>query len=195
MCKRRTRRLAAVAALASIVAGGSACESAGFGAAAGRPSDAVLALLGIAEADRVAELTAGDAATAFALARAVGAAGRVYAVVDDPDRVTTIGERAERDGVANLVAVLGDAKDPHLPDGEIDLALLSGDGVGIPDRVAYFGNLLRDLAPNGRVAIVGVDDEGTERWMRRAGYRLLERHPLPTERSLQIFGAEDETGE
>jgi ubiquinone/menaquinone biosynthesis C-methylase UbiE len=171
--------------------------------------EAVIALLGIGPGDRVADLGAGSGYFAFRLAEAVGPSGRVYAVDVDDDMLDYLAEKSRERGVANLTVVKAELDDPKLPDGEIDLVFVSDTYHHIEGRPTYFGRLLADLAPNGRIAIVEYDDrsgfaatmghftppEAIEREMREAGYERIAAYDLLERQSFQIFRADDGTGE
>ncbi|HMQ27818.1 MAG TPA: methyltransferase domain-containing protein, partial [Acidimicrobiales bacterium] len=55
---------------------------------------------------------------------------------------------------APIEVVHGAYEDPRLPDGQVDLVLVSSVYHHIEDRVPYFARLRGDLAPGGRVAIL-----------------------------------------
>jgi len=212
---RTATRLALAAALLLALAGGG-CAAAkrfayeGFDRDAWQQPDAVLALLGIGPADRVADLGAGGGYFTFRLAAAVGASGRVYAVDVDDDMVGYLARRAHELHAANVSVVRGELDDPKLPDGEIDLLFTCNSYHHLADRVAYFRRVLGDLAPNGRVAIVELDGRGSwfartfghrttadeiAREMREAGYEQIANHEILSRQSFQIFRADDGTGE
>ena len=58
------------------------------------------------------------------LSRAVGPSGRVYAVDIQPEMLALIDARAKKEGLGNVIAVLGEPDDPKLPDGRLDLELM-----------------------------------------------------------------------
>jgi ubiquinone/menaquinone biosynthesis C-methylase UbiE len=181
----------------------------GFGRDSWQKPDEVIALLGLGAGDRVADIGAGGGYFTFPFADAVGASGRVYAVDIDDSLIAYLEERARDEGRANVVVVRGEFDDPKLPDGEIDLVFLANTYHHIEDRSDYFRRVLTDLAPNGRVAVVELDDRSwfprvsghhtpAERIadeMKRAGYRLEARHDPLERQSFQIFEPDDETGE
>jgi ubiquinone/menaquinone biosynthesis C-methylase UbiE len=211
----RFSRLAAVVLIAALSGSCGGCAAwkrfqyEGFGRDAWQKPDEVVALLGIGAGDRVADIGAGGGYFTFLFADAVGATGRVYAVDVDEDLLAYLEERARDEDRENVVVVRGDFDDPKLPDGEIDLVFLSNTYHHIEERPAYFRRVLVDLAPNGRVAIVELDDrswfprasghftaaEQIASEMAEAGYRLEARHDLLERQSFQIFEPDDETGE
>ena len=114
----------------------------------------VVELLALAPGMTVADVGAGTGYFEPHLSRAVGAQGKVLAVDIEPDMVRWIEARAQREGLANVEAVLGQAADPALPAGKVDRVLVVDTWHHIDDRVAYAGKLRAALAPGGRVVIV-----------------------------------------
>ena len=112
----------------------------------------VIEALELKPGDRVAEIGAGDGYWLSWLSRAVGPAGRVYAVEVEADKVAALRERVQRDGLANVEVVFGRYADPLLPDAGIDTAFTCLTYHHIEDREAYFARLRRDLAPDARLA-------------------------------------------
>ncbi len=88
------------------------------------------------------------------LSAAVGADGTVFAVELEPNLVTYLRDRAERERTRNVVPILASADDPRLPAGFLDVVLIVDTYHHVDDRIAYFRNLRRALRPAGRVAIV-----------------------------------------
>lgn len=148
----------------------------------------VVAALGLAPGATVVDLGAGTGYFARDLAAAVGATGTVLAVDTEPALVAYLRERAEKEGLANVVPVLASPDNPRIPRGSADVVLVVDTYHHIDDRVAYLRRLAGALRPGGRVAVVDwqkrplpvgppvahklarqqVVDE-----MRRAGYRLV----------------------
>jgi predicted methyltransferase len=149
----------------------------------------IVAALVLAPGMAVADVGAGTGYLERLLSEAVGPRGVVYAVEVEPNLVTHLRARAEREGTANVVPVLGSTTDPRLPAGRVDRILLVDTYHHVNDRVDYFRRLRGALAPGGRVVIVDwekredtVGPELTHRLareqvtheMERAGYRPLE---------------------
>lgn len=165
----------------------------------------VLAALAIEPGARVADLGAGDGYFTRRLAEAVGAAGRVYAVEIDAGALRKLRALAAREPRVEVVE--GAADDPRLPDGAIDLVLLSSVYHHLDDRVGYFARLRADLAPGARVAIVepraswaslwlllppghGVAVPAMRREMAEAGYRPVASHDFLPAHSFEVFTPE-----
>ncbi len=165
----------------------------------------VVEALALSPGDSVAEIGAGDGYWLPWLSEAVGAEGRVYAVEVEAEKVETLKERVSRESLDNVVVVHGRYEDPELPDGEIDLAMTCLTYHHIEEREAYFGRLLADLGPGGRVA--HLDDrhdvrpplrwfQGSGHWsdpaairseMGAAGYRTVEEFDFLPLQSFQVF--------
>jgi ubiquinone/menaquinone biosynthesis C-methylase UbiE len=126
----------------------------------------VISALGLRAGDRVADLGAGSGYFTVRLAQAVGPSGRVYAVDVDEAMNEYLRERVAQAGVGNVDVILGRFEDPLLPDGGIDLVLVVDTYHHLEDRIVYFRNLRRDLAPGGRVAV--IDFDGRKGWFVRS---------------------------
>lgn len=116
-----------------------------------KPDEVVKALSLPADA-KVADIGAGTGYFAVRLARAVPQ-GRVYGVDIEPDMVRYMGERAKRENLGNLEAVLGEPGDAKLPE-PVDVALVVDTYHHIGDRVVYLKRLGEKLRPGGRVVII-----------------------------------------
>jgi ubiquinone/menaquinone biosynthesis C-methylase UbiE len=114
----------------------------------------IVGALALAPGMMVADVGAGTGYFERALSAAVGPTGAVLAVEVEPALVTHLRARAEREGTANVVPVLGSADDPRLPAGRVDRVLLVDTYHHVNDRVAYFRRLGRALAPGGRIVVV-----------------------------------------
>jgi ubiquinone/menaquinone biosynthesis C-methylase UbiE len=163
--------------------------------AAWQKPDELVAALRLQPGQRVADLGAGTGYFSRLLSTAVGADGTVFAVELEPNLVTHLRDRAEREGTRNVVPVLASADDPRLPAGLLDVVLVVDTYHHVDDRIAYFRNLRHALRASGRVAIVDWEKrplpvgpemehklarEAVVDEMAEAGYRLVdEPHVLP----------------
>lgn len=114
--------------------------------------DAVLAFLKLDPSAVVADLGAGTGYFAMKIAVAVPQ-GRVLANDIEPDMVRYLGERADKDGLANVVSVQGTAEGPDLPE-PADVAFMCDVYHHIADRPAYFARVREQLRDGGRLVIV-----------------------------------------
>src|SRR5688572_582088 len=99
----------------------------------------------------VADIGAGTGYFAARLANMLPK-GTVYAVDVEPDMVKYLGERAKREGLANLKALAGTPRDARVPE-KADVILLVDVYHHIEDRERYFRNLAASLKPGGRLAV------------------------------------------
>jgi predicted methyltransferase len=150
--------------------------------------DAIVQAMALAPGMVVADVGAGTGYLERALSEAVGPRGVVYAVEVEPNLVTHLRERAEREGTANVIPVLGSLDAPRLPAGRVDRILLLDTYHHIDGRVAYFQRLRSALVPGGRVVVVDWEKrqdtigpelahrlprEQVTDEMRRAGYQAV----------------------
>ncbi len=163
--------------------------------------DRVIEALAIRPGEKVADIGAGTGYFTVRLARD-SAADTVYAVDIEPSMVDYVRNRATREGLDNVVAVLADGEATNLPE-PVDVVLIVNTFHHIPGRVAYF-TALRDLMnPGARLAIVDykkgapggppdefrfTPDEITDE-LGRAGFELRSPHDLPRQ-SFLIYGAQ-----
>ena len=165
----------------------------------------VMDALGIADGARVADLGAGGGWFTVRLARRVGPNGRVYAEDIQPQMIESIGRRVSREGLTNVVTVLGTPSDPKLP-AELDAVLIVGTYPEVTDPVTLLRNVSKSLKQNGRVGIIDFRLEGggpgpplDERVepsavigdAEQAGLRLLAREEFLTYQYLLIFVSVD----
>jgi SAM-dependent methyltransferase len=116
-----------------------------------KPHEVIQALALPADA-RVADLGAGTGYFSARLAHML-TGGVVYAADLEPDMVRYLGDRAQREGLKNLVPVQSAADDARLPE-KVDVVLLVDVYHHIEHRRDYFSRLRDSLRPGGRVAII-----------------------------------------
>jgi predicted methyltransferase len=116
-----------------------------------KPHDVIRAL-GLRPDAVVADIGAGTGYFSARLSRMLPQ-GKVYAVDVEPGMVKYLGERAQREHLANLVPVRGKSDDASLPE-PVDLVLLVDVYHHIDDRSRYFDRLKNSLKAAGRVAII-----------------------------------------
>ena len=115
--------------------------------------DAVVAALELQPGMTVADVGAGTGYFTVRLARAVPQ-GKVIATDIEPDMVRYLRERAAREQLANLRAVLTPPSDPQLAAGTVDRILVVDVWHHLDDRPAYARALAKALRPGGKLAIV-----------------------------------------
>lgn len=159
----------------------------------------VIAALALEPDAVVADVGAGTGYFSVRLARMLPQ-GRVYAVDTEPDMVKYLGDRAKREGLENVVPVMGELDSPHLPQ-KADLVLLVDVYHHIGDRPRYFRNVAGMLRPGGRVAIIDfrldapngppksarISPERIRSELESAGYRLVQSHDFLPYQHYLIF--------
>jgi len=120
--------------------------------------DRVLAALELQPKMVVTDIGAGTGYFAVRLARAVPD-GQVIATDIEPDMIRYMTERAAREGLGNLRAVLTPPADPQLAAESVDRILVVDVWHHLGDRVAYARALGLALRPGGKLAIVDFKHE------------------------------------
>jgi ubiquinone/menaquinone biosynthesis C-methylase UbiE len=160
--------------------------------------DEVIKTMGLRDGDVVADLGCGTGYFARRMARAVAPKGRVYAVDIQPEMLALMKGLLEKEGITNVIPVLGEAGDPKLPKAGLDWILLVDVYHEFQEPKAMLAKILASLKPGGRVAHLEYRLEGdSARHIRAehrmsvaqvqaewqpAGFRLLARHEsLPTQ--------------
>jgi predicted methyltransferase len=147
----------------------------------------------------VADLGAGTGYFAARLANMLPK-GTVYAVDIEPGMVKYLGERAQREKLANLKPVSGTPGDPRLP-AKVDLVLLVDVYHHIEARERYFRALAASLKPGGRVAVIDfrldspsgppksarIAPERVKAELASAGYALAEEHGFLPRQYFLVF--------
>jgi len=150
--------------------------------------DRVIKELRIQPGSVVADIGAGTGYFSMRLAK-LPARPKVYAVDIEPAMLEHITHRATLDDLANVKAVKADADRTNLPE-RVDVVLIVDTYHHLPNRVAYFTELRRQMKPGARLAIVdfrkGAPDGPPEEFrftpaqiskeLEQAGFTLAESH-------------------
>jgi SAM-dependent methyltransferase len=103
----------------------------------------------------VADLGAGTGYFERHLAHGVGPTGTVLAVDTEPNLVTYLRARAEKEGTRNVVPILASPDNPRLPARTVDVILIVDTYHHLDDRLSYLRRLRTALrAGGGRVVVV-----------------------------------------
>jgi ubiquinone/menaquinone biosynthesis C-methylase UbiE len=124
-----------------------------------RPDD-VIAVLALTPRMAVADVGAGTGYFTMRIARAVPQ-GEVVATDVEPDMVRYLGERAAREQLGNVRAVLATGDDPKLEPASVDRILVVDVWHHVADRRRYAIGLARALRPGGMIAIVDFTSTAT----------------------------------
>jgi predicted methyltransferase len=156
----------------------------------------VMDVLKIKEGSRVADIGAGSGWFTVRAARRVGAKGTVYAVEINREYLKHIEERAAREGLANVRAVLGKEDDPLLPAAGVDAVLILKTYHEIAEPIRLMRNLRRSLSAGALVGVIdrngagddhGLDDKKVIAEAARAGFALVEQHDFVKPDGMDYF--------
>jgi SAM-dependent methyltransferase len=145
----------------------------------------VMDILGIAPGKGVADIGAGSGWFTVRAARRVGAGGMVYAVDINPESIRYVSERAQKEKLRNVKAMLGKADDPVLPANSVDAVLLLKTYHEVAQPVALLRNLRGALRPGAKLGIIDRNGNGEDHGVSReiviseaqeAGYTLLDQY-------------------
>jgi SAM-dependent methyltransferase len=137
--------------------------------------DRLVRALELDSTDVVADIGAGTGYFAFRISPLVPE-GRVLAVDIDEQMLAFIQERMTREGVDNIVPVLGRVDDPSLPVGEVDLALIVDTYHEFSHPEEMLRGIHRGLRDGGRLVIVEYRGED----------ETIDMHPLHRMTEAQI---------
>ncbi len=138
-----------------------------------RPQE-VMGALGIKKGSIVGDIGAGGGYFTFHLAARVGPKGRVYAEDILESEINKIHERAAKEGLTQIVPVLGAKDDPKLPSERLDAILIVNAYHEMREHDAMLGAILRALKPGG---LLGIIDAPAKSGEPRGKY--FERHRIP----------------
>lgn len=124
-----------------------------------------------------ADVGAGEGRFTIALARQVGAGGRIYATEVESDKLEQIQEKVKADGFENVRTVLGDQNTTGLPEGCCDAILLRMVYHHFTDPQAMRRSLWSALKPGGRVLVVEVPPHAS--WRKLDGVPERGGHGIP----------------
>lgn len=116
--------------------------------------DLVLKAMELEEGDVVVDMGCGSGYFARRMAKAVGAAGKVYGVDIQPEMLAILEDLCARQGIANVVPILGEEDDPRLPEGAIDWILLVDVYHEFQDPEPMLAKMRAALKPDGKVCLV-----------------------------------------
>jgi SAM-dependent methyltransferase len=145
----------------------------------------VMDVLGIVPGKAVADVGAGSGWFTVRAARRVGRGGLVYAVDINPEAIRYVEQRARKEELQNVKAILGQADDPRLPAGAVDAVLLLKTYHEVAQPIALLQNLRAALRPGAKVGVIDRNGNGEDhgvgrdvviREAKEAGYTLVQQY-------------------
>ncbi len=122
--------------------------------------EVTLGEMNLHDGDMVADIGAGTGFYSRRLARAVAPSGKVYANDIQPEMLARLEELAAKEGISNVVTVLGTESDLNLPPRTFDWVLLVDVYHEFQEPAVMLAKIREALKPNGRVALVEYRREG-----------------------------------
>lgn len=122
--------------------------------------DRIMDALQIGEGSVVADLGAGGGWFTVRLARRVGPNGKVYAEDIQPQMISVIERRIQREELPWVATVLGTPVDTKIPPSTLDAALMVDAYAEFEQPVALLRNIALTLKPNGTLGIVNYKKDG-----------------------------------
>jgi ubiquinone/menaquinone biosynthesis C-methylase UbiE len=119
-----------------------------------QPPEQIMDVVGVRAGMRIGEAGAGEGYLTFHLARRVGGRGIVYANEISEGDLETIRNRAQREGVTNIVTVLGETEDPLFPENDLDMVIMVYVLHHLDRPIEFLQNLEGYLKPDAPVVIV-----------------------------------------
>ena len=161
--------------------------------------DQVLDALKLAPNASVADIGAGTGYFSVRIARRVPQ-GKVFSADIEKDMVRYLGERAKKEGLANIAPVQASPESANLPE-PVDVILLVDAYHHIGNRVDYFKKLQGSLKPGGKLVIIDFRMENTDgppkehrvsiekatEELKSAGYSLVETQDFLPRQYLAVF--------
>ena len=105
--------------------------------------------IGARDGSTVCEMGAGDGELTLAVARIVGAAGRVYASELGDDRVRTLREKVARSRLEQITVIAGDQSRTNFPDGGCDAVFMRSVYHHFADPPTMNASIAAALKPGG----------------------------------------------
>jgi predicted methyltransferase len=136
--------------------------------------EAVMDALGIKPGSIVADIGAGEGYFTFHIAHRVGPKGKVYAEDILEDEVNNIRERAAKEKLPQVEAILGAKDDPKLPEGSLDSVLIVNAYHEMREHDAMLRAVFRALKPGGLLAIIDAPAAAGE-----PREKYFDRHRIP----------------
>jgi ubiquinone/menaquinone biosynthesis C-methylase UbiE len=116
--------------------------------------DKALDILAIPKGATVADIGAGSGYMTVRLAARVGPTGTVFANDLQPEMLDMLRRRLARERITNVTVVRGEADDPKLPIGSIDLELMVDVYHELHQPQVMLRNLRKALKPDGRLVLL-----------------------------------------
>ena len=158
--------------------------------------DRVMDLLDITPGKSVADIGAGSGWFTVRAAARVTAAGQVYAEDINPDAIDYIKNRAAKENLANIHAILGEVNDTKLPPSSVDAVLILKTYHEFAHPIPLMKRLRASLKPGAKIGIIDRNGNGTdhglmpdilEREMAQAGFHRIGQYDFTKDDGQDYF--------
>lgn len=167
--------------------------------------DDILARLNLKPGMVIADIGSGSGVFSRPLAKAVAPNGKLYAVDIDTGLLSYVAERAQKENIPNIQTNLGEYDDAKLPGQVVDLVFIHDVLHHIEHRDVYLKNLAKYIKPDGRIALIELNNndpetshreqpemlvskEEVQQWMAAAGFHPVQEFNLfPGKKWFVIF--------
>ena len=119
----------------------------------------MLANLGLKPGMTVCDMGCGNGFHALQIAKMLGEQGLVVGVDVQPEMLGFLRERAEADGIENVIPILGSYHNPRLPPKAIDMVLMVDVYHEFSHPEQMLDSIRKSLKPNGLVVLVEFREE------------------------------------
>lgn len=119
-----------------------------------QPSEIVIPAIELKEGMVVGEIGAGRGRYSVILADHVGKNGHIYANDIDKESLEYLDFRCKRDGIDNITSILGQVKDPLLPENKLDMIFIVNTYHHFSHPVEVLKNAIPALKASGTVVII-----------------------------------------
>ena len=145
----------------------------------------ILTLLGVHPGSSVADIGAGGGWFTVRAAQRVGPDGTVFAEDINPEAIKAINDRARREHLPQVRAILGLPDDPQLPPDSIDVVVMLKTYHEIAHPQQLLRNLISSLRPGAKLGIIdkngnganhGLDETIVVAELGHAGFRRVARY-------------------
>ena len=123
--------------------------------------DAVMDTIGVRPGMIIGEAGAGGGYFTIKLARRVGGHGRIYANDISRSALNRLKSRAQREGLEQIITVLGEVDDPCFPEHSLDMVFMIAAFHDFEAPVRWLQNVKRYMKPDATLVVVEKDPE---RW-------------------------------
>jgi len=122
----------------------------------------IMNVIGVKPGMVIGDIGAGEGYFTFKLSKRVGKRGIIYANDINWRSIERIKRQIEEEGITNIKTILGEANDPLMPDGALDIALMVNVFHYLGKPVEFLEKIRKSLKEKGLLAIVQWDPEKME---------------------------------